>query len=170
MNENIRDWNPDDGDLCQGDVLLFRLPDGFAPLKTQPVPPRNGKLILAEGELTGHHHAIWFNPPMFRDDALARAMEAAPEPAPAGKVTRCLSNRGQQPVQAALYRDDDLARRLVNDGHLTTADLTIGFLVAEGTSVVLRHQEHDPVRIPPGTYYVGGQQEFHGGRKRRVFD
>lgn len=28
MTETIRDWNPNEGDLFQGDVMLFRLPEG----------------------------------------------------------------------------------------------------------------------------------------------
>lgn len=155
---DIRDYDPAEGDLCQGDVILFRLPDGYIPSKTQPIPPRAGQLILAEGEMTGHHHAIWFNPPMFRDDALARALENV-APAEAAQV-----------ASAALYRDDGLTARLVSAGHLTTTALAIGYLTAEGEPAVLRHQEHDAIRIPPGDYYVGRQQEFHAGEARRVAD
>jgi len=156
MND-IRNYDPADGDLCQGDVLLFRLPDGYIPAKTQPIAPRAGQLILAEGEMTGHHHAIWFNPPQFRDDAMARALEAQAE------VT-------QPHGEARLHRDDALVQRLVSGGQLMTAALAIGFLTVEGEPAVLRHQEHDPIRIPPGDYYVGRQQEFHAGEERRVAD
>lgn len=31
-------------------------------------------VILAEGEVTGHHHALWGRAVMFRDDALAAAI------------------------------------------------------------------------------------------------
>jgi hypothetical protein len=157
MMETIRNWDPDEGDLCQGDVLLFRLPKDIAPARTDIVQPRDGKLILAEGELAGHHHAIWFNPPMFRDDGLARAMEAHSQPT----VTSAL---------AALYRDDGLVRRLVDDGLLTEGSLCVGFLVVEDAPVLLRHQEHDAVRIPPGLYYVGRQREFGAGEAHRVSD
>lgn len=154
----IRNYEPSQGDLCQGDVLLFRLPDGYIPSRSQSIPPRAGQLILAEGEVTGHHHAIWCNPTMFRDDALAHALENA---APAEAV---------QTTSASLYRDDDLTQRLVSGGHLTTAALAIGYLAVEGEPVVLRHEEHDPIRIPPGDYYVGRQQEFHAGAARQVAD
>jgi hypothetical protein len=156
MNEP-RNYDPAEGDLCQGDVILFRLPDGYSPSKTQPIQPRAGQLILAEGEATGHHHAIWFNPTQFRDDGLARAMGAKAEAA-------------QTQGSAALYRDDAMVQKLVSSGHLTTAGLAIGFLTVEGAPVVLRHQEHDPIRIPAGDYYVGRQQEFHAGKMRRVAD
>lgn len=39
----------------QGDVFLVRCND--APTG-EPIPSENGKLILAEGEATGHHHAV----------------------------------------------------------------------------------------------------------------
>jgi hypothetical protein len=42
--------------LQQGDVLLFseeKLPAGL-----KPVQPKNGFLIVAEGEATGHHHSF----------------------------------------------------------------------------------------------------------------
>jgi hypothetical protein len=157
MIEIIRNWDPTEGDLCQGDVLLFRLPKDLTPAQTEIVQPRDGKLILAEGELTGHHHAIWLNPPMFRDDGLARAIEAQSQPA-------------VRSDPAALYRDNGLVRRLVDDGLLTDGSLCIGFLVVEDAPVLLRHQEHDTVRVPPGHYYVGRQREFHAGEKRRVAD
>lgn len=154
----IRNYNPADGDLCQGDVILFRLPDGYIPSKAQQITPRDNKLILAEGEMTGHHHAIWLNPPQFRDDGLARALEDAAQV------------ETESVIGAALYRDDALIQRLVSGGHLTTTALAIGVLSIEGDPVVLRHQEHDAIRIPPGDYYVGRQQEFHAGEERRVAD
>ena len=157
MTETIRDWSPDDGQPNQGDLHLFLLPDGYHPSRTQPIDPEEGKLILARGEATGHHHAIWFNPPMFRDDGLARALEAQAEVA-------------QVPGTANLYRDDVMTQRLINIGELTTGELVIGYLTVEGAPVVLRHQEHDPIRLPPGVYYVGRQQEFHAGAARMVAD
>ena len=148
----IHDWNPDEGDLCQGDVLLFRLPDGYIPARDAEIEPRDSRLILAEGEATGHHHAIWMQPQMFRDDALAHA-------APDVIVG-----------VAQMFRDDALVGRLERGGHITTRSLAIGLLTVERGPVVLRHQEHDAIRIPPGDYYVGRQQEFNAGEVRRVQD
>jgi hypothetical protein len=174
MTETIHDWNPDAGDLCQGDVLLFRLPEGLAPVRADIIHPRDGKLILAEGEVTGHHHAIWFNPPMFRDDGLARALA----PGLHDDLSLRGGNRSGTDMQtrpaattgmATLYRDEQLVHRLVDDGLLTEGSLCVGFLVVEAPAL-LRHQEHDAVRIPPGTYYVGQQREFHAGEARRVAD
>ena len=157
MNETIHEWNPDAGDCLQGDVILFRLPASFSFSTADAVAPRDNRLILAEGEVTGHHHAIKLvpDPVHFRDDALARELMAAT--APAAGVAR-------------LYRDGDAVQRLVRSGELVTGRLAIGFLVVEGGSVVLRHDEHDAIRIPAGRYYVGGQQEWDAAEARRVQD
>ena len=40
----------------QGDILL--IPIDQVPPGTKPVKRENGKLILAHGEITGHHHAF----------------------------------------------------------------------------------------------------------------
>ena len=97
---------------------------------------------------------------MFRDDAMAAALEADFKPVAA-------TAQGT----AALYRDANTINRLIMQfDYLTTADLAIGLLVVEGAPMVLRHQEHDPIRIPPGSYYVGRQREINAGEIRRVQD
>lgn len=151
----IKNWNPADGDLAQGDVLLFRIPDNVKIDTADEIAARDNRLILAEGEITGHHHAIWLpKPALFRDDALAREAVTKREPAASIK----------------LYRDPQAAEALIRSGQLSHARLTIGFLVVEGNTVVLRHEEHDAVRIPPGRYYVGSQSEFDEQQERRVAD
>lgn len=40
----------------QGDVLL--IPIGTIPANTQTVQRENGRVVLAHGEATGHHHSI----------------------------------------------------------------------------------------------------------------
>ncbi|SRR6266699_1562422 len=42
--------------LRQGDVLL--IPVTRVPKKLTPVQPERGRLILARGEVTGHHHSV----------------------------------------------------------------------------------------------------------------
>lgn len=42
--------------IRQGDVLLT--PEKSLPQKITQLPPENGKVILAHGEMTGHHHAV----------------------------------------------------------------------------------------------------------------
>jgi len=156
MNRNkAKTWNPAKGDALQGDVILFRIPDNIEIDRSDEIVPRDSRLILAEGEVTGHHHAIRLvpQPTAFRDDGLARDMEA------------------MAPVATAkLYRSPDAVRALIRAGELTTDRLAIGILEVEGGPVVLRHDEHDAIRIPPGRYYVGGQQEFDAGEARRVAD
>ncbi len=56
---------------AQGDVLIERVKD--VPI-SGIIAPRgpNGATVLAEGEVTGHRHAINDRVTMFRDDSLAR--------------------------------------------------------------------------------------------------
>jgi len=42
--------------LRQGDVLI--IPVRRAPKKLTPVQAEDGRLILARGEVTGHHHSV----------------------------------------------------------------------------------------------------------------
>lgn len=157
----VKTWNPAKGDALQGDVCLFRIPDKIKIDTSDEIVAKNHRLILAEGEITGHHHAIWLrNPPvMFRDDGLAREAEtAAAVPAAVPAAT------------ARLYRDPKAINALVRAGELTTAALAIGILVVEGDFMPLTHDEHDAIRIPPGRYYVGGQQEWDAATARRVAD
>ncbi|MFY9641753.1 MAG: hypothetical protein WCD20_20290 [Rhodomicrobium sp.] len=55
---------------AQGDLLVERVAD--IPMSGTPVEPgTDGASVLAEGETTGHRHAIYDRITMFRDDALA---------------------------------------------------------------------------------------------------
>ena len=56
---------------AQGDVLIERVSD-VMPNGNTVEPWQDGAHVLAEGETTGHRHAIWDQVTMFRDDALAR--------------------------------------------------------------------------------------------------
>lgn len=156
MSTIIHDWNPAKGDCLQGDVILFLLPNKFKFSTTDEIAARDNRLILAEGEVTGHHHAIWMpQPTMFRDDALARDLMAA---SPDTVAT------------SRLYRDVAAVQSLVRSGQLMTDRLAIGFLIVGGGPVVLHHDEHDAIRIPVGRYYVGSQQEWNAAEARRVQD
>ena len=42
--------------IQHGDVLIKEV--SSIPAEAIPVPKRNGKLVIAEGEMTGHHHVI----------------------------------------------------------------------------------------------------------------
>lgn len=142
---------------CQGDVVLMPLPKGYAVNKTREIKRgKDGTIILAEGEVTGHHHVIGLIKPAYlHDTAAVRSMPVADKAADA---------------IAALYDDGALTGRLVGAGILTTPNLAIGYLVIEHGPVSLNHQEHDTIILPPGEYYVGRQREFNAGEERKVAD
>lgn len=165
MATTIIDWNGD-GDCCQGDVLLFRIPERIRIDTSDEIAPRDNKLILAEGEVTGHHHAIWFAHTMFRaNEGEGGGIDTSAMIAKATKKTKA-----KAAGTAKLYRDPAAIRALVSANELTTDRLAIGILVIEGAPMVLRHDEHDAIRIPVGRYYVGGQMEWDAGEARRVAD
>jgi hypothetical protein len=56
--------------FAQGDLLLERVPD-VAPSGTIAENTEGAALVLAEGEESGHRHAIFERVTMFRDDRLA---------------------------------------------------------------------------------------------------
>jgi hypothetical protein len=58
---------------AQGDLLIERVAD-VEPSGTILSPDAAGATVLAEGEHTGHRHAIYDRVTMFRDDSLAREM------------------------------------------------------------------------------------------------
>ena len=57
--------------FAQGDLLIERVAD-ILPSGTAIQPMPDGAVVLAEGEATGHRHAIFDTVTMFRDDGLAR--------------------------------------------------------------------------------------------------
>lgn len=159
----VHNWRPSDGDALQGDVILFRVPDKIDIDLSDEISPRGNRLILAEGELTGHHHAIWL-PTMLRDDGAGSGASLADTEAMVASATR------KRTGTARLYRDANAVQSLVACGELAHGRSAIGFLVVEGAAVTLKHDEHDAIRIPPGRYYVGGQQEWDAAEARRVQD
>jgi len=61
--------------FAQGDLLLERVPD-ISPSGTTMQNAEGAAIVLAEGEASGHRHAIWEHVTMFRDDGLARDIPA----------------------------------------------------------------------------------------------
>ena len=59
-------------DLYAQDDLLIERVDDLQPSGSLPTSSPDGSFVLAEGELTGHHHSIYGRVTMFRDDSLAR--------------------------------------------------------------------------------------------------
>lgn len=153
----IKDYDPArPGQGFQGDIAIVPIPGDIAISTIDEILPLEGRLILQEGEATGHHHAVYLlnNIPKFRDDAMARDLFAA-------------QNAG---AAAHLYRDPTVAPEMVRRGILTRSDLAIACLVVENGPMILAHEEHDGVRFAPGRYLVGGQVESVGAEERRVLD
>jgi hypothetical protein len=61
--------------LAQGDLLIERVPD-IAPSGTIEQNTEGAVIVLAEGEESGHRHAIRERATMFRDERLARDIPA----------------------------------------------------------------------------------------------
>jgi hypothetical protein len=61
--------------FAQGDLLLERV-DDVTPSGTIEENMEGMPVVLAEGEATGHRHAIWERVTMFRDALLARDIPA----------------------------------------------------------------------------------------------
>ena len=157
MTNVVRDWNPAEGLALQGDVSIIPVPAGVRLTLSDEISPVENRLILQEGEVTGHHHAI----------DLAR-----PEPVNA-EVERLMADAlaGRIPLPSAkLYRDPGAAEQMRQLGILTRTDLVVALLVVEVGPMVLRHEEHDGIRIPPGAYIVGRQIESAGAEERVVRD
>lgn len=57
--------------FAQGDLLIERVED-VVPSGAEIQATADGAVVLAEGEVTGHRHAIYDAVTMFRDDGLAR--------------------------------------------------------------------------------------------------
>ena len=162
---DVVDWNPKQGVACQGDVVLMRIPEDKMELifpynafsEQNEIAPKDQHLILAEGELTGHHHSI-FMPNMLMDTGAGSGADVMPSPARVGV--------------AKLYRIPRAYREMERLGMLLTTELAIGVLRVTEGHVVLTHQEHAGIRIPKGVYYVGGQRELAGSleKTQRVYD
>ncbi len=56
---------------AQGDILIERVGDA-CPSGAMIAPEADGATVLAEGEVSGHRHAIFERVVFFRDDGLAR--------------------------------------------------------------------------------------------------
>lgn len=145
----------------QGDVLIMRLPDSFNIVHDQEIKPENGRLILQEGEMTGHHHAINVmerpvskSPPRFKDKALN---------------DKFLDNQTEPPT-ARMFKGVKTAQDLVSKGVLSRSDLVVGLLEIDNGPMKVTHQEHDSIVLPPGKYVIGRQIESVAGEERRVAD
>lgn len=149
----------------QGDVPIVKLDAKYSSAlkRNYEMIERDGRLILAEGELTGHHHHI-------KTETTFSAEQTAGLIAKSLAKSKAKAALKQDVTSARMYKDSELVARLVKDGVLLRDDLAIGFLEVTGDSVVVEHQEHDGIRLPTGLYYIGSQVESAGAEERKVAD
>jgi hypothetical protein len=163
----VRNYDPRQGQAFQGDVAVIPIPDDIAIATTEETVPVEGRLIIQAGEQSGHHHAIdlFGRVARFRDDGLAH-------PPPSRAAARRGQARPAVPAATAhFYRDTAAAEQMVTRGLLMRSDLAIGCLVVAGGAVIVSHEEHDGIRIPPGHYLIGRQIEGTlRGAPRTIFD
>lgn len=151
----------------QGDI-------GFVPLehlgksatdvkRDHRLRPHERRLLIQEGEITGHHHGVWFmpQPVHLRDDAVAYSLtEASPVI-----------------VTAQLFQDDDLTADLTRAGKLLPGAPVIGYLIADA-DITVQHasedgkatNEHADITRKSGGYVVLGKREQTAGDVQRVQD
>jgi hypothetical protein len=163
-------FDPATGQAFQGDIAIVPMPADIAIARSDEIAPVDGRLILQEGEVTGHHHAI----SLTRNFRVTRAVAGDPVLATRSRRLRRAFRASASKVDAAptarLYRDAAAVAELVRRRILTRADLAVGCLVVEGAPVTVSHEEHDAIVLPPGSYYVGRQVESAGAEERVVAD
>ena len=166
---NFRKYDPSQGQAFQGDVSIVPIPPDIKISTLHEISPVKGRLILQEGEVSGHHHAV---------DLRQRQFQAQPretgDPLLATRSPKLRNTLGgvskQQVGTARMYRDDRAVNEMVRRGILTRTDLAIGCLVIEGAPMAVTHEEHDGISLPPGQYLIGRQVESAGAEERFVAD
>lgn len=180
-----RAYDPASGQAFQGDIAIIPLPEGVAVATNDEIQPIDGRLIVQEGEVTGHHHKIVLPRAVtgrnFAPDTRVIGDAAIMTDSPRLKRHFGGGKGASATPTARMYRDPAAVAELQRLGILTRADLAIGILIVEGGSVVLGHEEHDGVRLldkwtdgagnpRTGRYYIGRQIESAGAEERVVAD
>lgn len=148
----------------QGDVPI--IPATIPSTATEIAKDARGRVILAWGEVTGHHHR-------FEDGNGVALLEA--------DGTRYLRINDDavttlHPVSISDDVDDRFARIMDASGvtiKVAAGDVAEYTLGAEVTlpGRLLVHEEHDAILVAPGTYRVPGQKEYVAPEiQRRVAD
>lgn len=105
----------------QGDVLIRKVEDVTVPPDARAEARDGlGRLILAAGEVTGHHHAV------------------------------------ADPTATLLP--------------WVLADGSPALLLDAPDGATVKHEEHDPITLPPGQFVVSIQREYHPEAIRNVRD
>src|SRR5574337_330311 len=123
----------------QGDVLIMQvksLPTGLRPAPLD----KDGAIVLAFGEQTGHRHAIYDH-----------IMQPEVTPGEADEIAEAAIARAQS--KARLWAAPDGSRYLE---------------VSE--AVTLSHEEHTAHTLPPGIYKLPVQMEYQPQELRRIAD
>ena len=180
LSATIHDYDPAKGMAFQGDGSIIPIPKGIKIDRSDEIAPVNGRLILQEGEVSGHHHAITL---MVIEEAKKQRSEklatrSGTEHAVIdGVYTATIdillkdAQAGKIAVPTArLYRDPAAVEAMRVAGIITRVDLAVAVLVVETGPMCLSHEEHDTIRIPPGEYLIGRQIESAGAEDRVVAD
>lgn len=169
----IRDYDPTQGQAFQGDVSIIPIPDDISIATIDEIAPVQGRLILQEGEVSGHHHAVDLRQKHFQAQPRETGdpLLATRDP----KLKRALGGMTKESIKpvagtARMYRDAGVPAEMVRRKILTRADLAIACLVIEGGSMSVTHEEHDGIRLPVGRYLIGRQVESAGAEERIVAD
>lgn len=133
-------------DIRQGDVLLRRVES--MPADVKPADGQERKIILAWGEVTGHHHRIEDHPGTRLSEAEA-LIDAYGSPEAAAEI-----------AEAAIARAK---------ARLWVAPSGERFLTVD-EPVTLKHEEHTAHVIAPGIYQLPVQVEYTPAALRRVAD
>ena len=163
------DYDPAEGQAFQGDVVIIPMPADIAIARTDEIKPLGDRLILQRGEATRHHHAIGVGGPRprhFRRGGPASASDIGPR----NMLSRRPFAGAGRTATARLYRDAAAVAELARRHILTRTDLAIGCLVVVGGPVIVSHEEHEGIRLPPGHYYIGRQIKSADAQERRVMD
>ena len=129
--------------VTHGDVIIVRCDQSDLPADFNSWPVAKN-LVLAEGEHSGHAHALFQD----GDDSDTYIPPTKPE------LNVIQGGKGVVPAGKFVVRQKGEEM----------------FLVIEGAPMLLRHQEHTPFRLYPGTYEIGIQEETWEELRRRIAD
>jgi len=142
----------------QGDILLVpveKLPDGLT-----EVPREDGKIVLAEGEATGHLHMIEASEATFLATDLGeiegRYVVVEAEAITAEAVYE--ERKTGRTITPEPYYDEESKATVTPDAFEEVERVKVGEREVPG--VALEHPEHDTVTVAPGNYEVRRQREY----------
>jgi hypothetical protein len=136
----------------QGDVLLIRVANAPAGRARQA---EGGRLILARGEKTGHHHSV-----LERDAQLVDTAEGVFLKVGSQAAQEAADDAERQALGRYLYLEDRGGWRR-RPGARARALATAS---PHSSYTTLVHQEHQAILVPPGTYQVVQQREYRSAR------